>query len=80
MVAQGQIRRLDLPGLRLMVPSMLTGMVVEATATADDAGLLQAQVTLPHEGPFVVQPLDLPPGLSLRSALIIKARSERKIP
>ena len=70
----------DLPGLRLMVPSMLTGMVIEATATADDAGLLQAQVTLPHEGPFVVQPLDLPPGLSLRSALIIKARSERKTP
>lgn len=73
-------RPINLPGLRLMVPSMLTGMVVEATATADEAGLLQAQVTLPHEGPFVVQPLDLSPGLSLRSALIIKARPERRTP
>lgn len=73
-------RPLELPALRLMMPSMLTGMVVEAMATADEAGLLHARVTLPHEGPFVVQPLDLPPGLSLRSALIVKARSERKTP
>lgn len=67
---------LNLSGLRLRVPSMLTGMVVEAMATADAAGLLRAQLTLPHEGPFAVQPLDLPLGLSLRSALIVKARAE----
>jgi hypothetical protein len=63
-----------------MVPSMLSGTMVEATATADAAGLLRARLTLPHEGPFVVQPRDLPQGLALRSALILKARSEKETP
>lgn len=73
-------RPLPLPGLHLMVPSMLSGTMVEATATADAAGLLRARLTLPHEGPFVVQPRDLPQGLALRSALILKARSEKETP
>ncbi|WP_416881603.1 hypothetical protein [Marivita sp.] len=69
---------LPVSGLTLVMPSMMSGWVGEAVATADDAGVLRARVTFPHEGPFVVQPVDLPAGLALRSALILQAGSERK--
>lgn len=62
--------------LRLLTPSMISGWTGEATAVADAEGVLRAEVTLPHPGPFVIQPLDLPPGLALRSALIVEAGEE----
>ncbi|MGD9863604.1 MAG: hypothetical protein AB7S99_10365 [Pseudodonghicola sp.] len=67
---------LGVPGLRLLVPSMVSGWVGEAVAQADGDGVLRARLTLPHDGPFVVQPLDLPAGLALRAALILQAREE----
>lgn len=42
-----------------------------ASPVAD--GSLRLRIELPHAGPFALQPLTLPPGLRLRSALVIDA-------
>lgn len=58
----------------LLVPSMVSGWAGQVVAEAGQDGVLRATITLPHAGAYVVQPLDLPPPLALRSALIIEAR------
>lgn len=59
--------------ISLLVPSMVSGWAGQAVAKAGNDGVLRATITLPHAGAYVVQPLDLPPPLALRSALIIEA-------
>lgn len=41
-------------------------------ADPDPDGGLSLAVTAPHAGPFALQPLSLPPGYSLRAALVFE--------
>lgn len=66
-------RPLDLPSLRLRLPSLQSSWSGTATARRHVSGELRARVRLPHPGSFVVQPLDLPPGHALVSAAVIQA-------
>ena len=59
--------------LALLVPSMISGWSTRVTASKGADGTLRATLRLPHAGPFAIQPLDLPPPYSLRSASVITA-------
>ncbi len=63
----------DLPALTLLVPSMISGWSTQVTATAGPDGTLRAEIVLPHEGPYAVQPLDLPAQYALVSGTVITA-------
>lgn len=60
--------------LDLLVPSMLSGWREVTTATADADGNLHLEITLPHAGVYAIQPMALPEGYALRSALTVQAR------
>lgn len=65
--------------LVLLVPSMVSGWSTRVTAKGGSDGLLHARVTLPHAGPFALQPLDLPQPYSLRSTSFVTAvEAERR--
>lgn len=66
-------RAVPLDRLDVLVPSLRSGWRGTATARGDGTGVLHVALTLPHPGPYVVQPLNLPQGLALRSAALIEA-------
>ncbi|MFV0383771.1 hypothetical protein [Paracoccus sp. (in: a-proteobacteria)] len=59
--------------LDFLVPSMRSNWQTVVTAEAGEDGVLRADLTLPHPGPFVLQPLGLPPAIVPRSAVVIEA-------
>lgn len=72
-VLDAEGRAVSLDRLQVLVPSLRSGWRGTATARADGDGVLHLALTLPHAGPYVVQPLNLPRGLALRSAALIEA-------
>ncbi|MFN3845649.1 MAG: hypothetical protein ACK4RZ_07485 [Paracoccaceae bacterium] len=56
-----------------VVPALGSGWRETYRAVPQGDGSLRLDLTLPHAGPFAVQPVSLPPGLRLRSALVIDA-------
>ncbi|MFN7222638.1 MAG: hypothetical protein ACK4MS_01305 [Paracoccaceae bacterium] len=56
-----------------IVPALGSGWRATYRAVPQGDGSLRLDLTLPHAGPFAVQPISLPPGLRLRSALVIDA-------
>lgn len=63
----------DLPSLTLLVPSMISGWSTQVTALAGPDGTLRAELTLPHEGPYALHPMDLPPRFALVAGTVITA-------
>ncbi len=58
-----------------IVPALGSGWRGTYRAVPQDDGSLRLDIDLPHAGPFAVQPVSLPPGLRLRSALVIEAEA-----
>lgn len=57
--------------LPIRLPAMQSNWSGAAVAQRGTDNLLRAEVQLPHAGVFVVQPVNLPPGMALRSAAIV---------
>ncbi len=68
--ADGQPLALDELPIRL--PAMQSSWSGSAVARREADGVLRAEIRLPHAGVFVVQPVNLPPGMALRSAAIVE--------
>ena len=67
-----------IPQMTLLVPSMVSGWATQLVARADSDGVLRTTATLPHAGPYAVQPMGLPAPFALKSALVIKARPQEE--
>jgi len=57
--------------LPIRLPAMQSSWSGSAIALRGADNVLRAEVRLPHAGVFVVQPVNLPPGMALRSAAIV---------
>ncbi|MFZ3584793.1 hypothetical protein ACOI1H_21960 [Loktanella sp. DJP18] len=64
---------IPMPRTRILVPSFRSGWRTDVMAVPQPDGTLAFQVTLPHAGTFALQPMQLPPNLGLRSAVMIEA-------
>lgn len=61
-----------LPATDILVPALGSSWQMTVRADPDPDGGLSLAVTAPHAGPFALQPLSLPPGYSLRAALVFE--------
>lgn len=58
-----------------LVPSLSSSWVGRLRAQRGADGVLRGRVRFPHAGPFAVQPLALPPGVTVKSAILLEVAS-----
>lgn len=67
---------LAMPPTRILVPSFKSGWRAEVMAIPQADGALALRLTLPHEGTFALQPMQMPAHMGLRSAVMIETQKQ----